>query len=242
MGQLKQTLKSVIFKEGTYIRSALGPYRGIYFFHGPQMKKRTVVYYKAWEKHVTRWMKQYIQPGNSVLIIGAHIGIHALYAAKLTGKTGRVVAFEPWPENYDLLQQNAAKNDFTQIKAECLALSDAPGTTRLYQGFTDGTHSLDKEWIGNEEAHSIEVPISTVDLYCPANDIKPQLILIDVEGHDLHVLQGAVDTIKQLQPVFIVEHHEDRKKGSKQGIIDFFTALNYSLTEYERHFLALPPR
>lgn len=235
---LKKYLKSLIFKEGTYIKSLFGPYKGIYFFHGPQMKKRTVVYYKAQEKHVAQWLQQYVKPGGQLMIIGAHVGIHVLHAAKLVGKNGLVAAFEPWPENFETLKLNLAKNDFSQVRPESIALSDVPGTTQLFQGFTDGTHSLDAEWIGNPQAKSIQVPISTVDIYCQQNNLVPELILIDVEGHDLNVLEGAKGIIQEHKPTLIVEHHEDRKKGSKQGILDFFTAQGYKWVEVERHFLA----
>jgi hypothetical protein len=63
-------------------------------------------------------------------------------------------------------------------------------------------------------------------------------MLIDVEGHDLNVLQGAKTTIEKHHPILIVEHHEDRKPGSKQDIMDFFTANGYTWVEVERHFLA----
>jgi ubiquinone/menaquinone biosynthesis C-methylase UbiE len=58
------------------------------------------------DKHETDAIGRMIKPGMTILDVGANIGYFTLIAAKLAGKTGKVYAFEPQPENFRLLVRN----------------------------------------------------------------------------------------------------------------------------------------
>jgi len=62
------------------------------------------------EKNSTRFYVNEIKPGMRILEIGANIGYYALIGAKAVGDAGRVYAFEPSPDNFNLLQKNVMLN------------------------------------------------------------------------------------------------------------------------------------
>ena len=235
---IKDRLKEIVFTKHQFNQAFWGPYKGISFYHGPQMYKRTVVYYKAWEKHVTQWMKELVDEGNSVMIIGAHVGIHALYTAKLVGPKGSVIAFEPWQENYDLLEKNKQKNAFSQLRLEQMAVADTEGIVNMQAGASDGTHHLS---VGdNAKQGTTEVKSTTIDRYCTMNNINPKLLLVDVEGFEELVLRGAEKLITTQRPILILEHHDVEMPGSKAKVLAILKKHGYKVEEVERHLLARP--
>ena len=83
-----------------------------------------------------------IQPGDTVIDIGAHVGFFSVFAAR-KAKRGRVYSFEPAPQNFALLQKNVALNGIKNIVLHQAAVSRSRGEKDfiLYQGST-GAHSF----------------------------------------------------------------------------------------------------
>lgn len=69
------------------------------------------------EPYTTTLLKRLVRPGDVVLDIGAHIGYRALILARLVGDGGRVVACEPDPANFALLEKNISVNQYVNIVA-----------------------------------------------------------------------------------------------------------------------------
>ena len=59
-----------------------------------------------WEPHETSLILELLQPGDTFLDVGANIGYFSILAAAAVGDAGHVIAYEPDPENYRLLQTN----------------------------------------------------------------------------------------------------------------------------------------
>ena len=85
----------------------------------------------TYEPEVAAVLRREIAPGNVCVDIGAHIGYNALLMARLTGKDGKVVAFEPVPENFKMLEKNVTLNALTNVQLEPLAVNDGESTLRL---------------------------------------------------------------------------------------------------------------
>ena len=78
-------------------------------------------------------LRSLIRPGAVVIDGGAHIGLYAIAAAKLMEGNGTLVAFEPDPRNFPILQRNILSNKVqSTIRAECMALSDFDGETEMW--------------------------------------------------------------------------------------------------------------
>ena len=78
-----------------------------------------------------------------------------------------------------------------------------------------------------------EIYCEKLDTYCQTNKIVPDLIKIDVEGHEYHVILGAIETIEKYRPLIIFEFIE--QWWSEKGIKKIFDMLdeNYHMIRIE---------
>lgn len=138
--------------------------------------------------------------------VGSNIGCLTVPMAKLAGM---VYAFEPQPENYELLFQNLAGNGvIDNVVACCMAVGAKSGKTRIAKLDNLDHHNFGAIEIGEGEN---EIPVTTIDKMIPAKDMI-HFIKIDAEGSELGILVGAEQTIKRCQPVMYIEN--DRKEKS----------------------------
>lgn len=82
------------------------------------------------EPETAAQLRDLIQPGMTVLDIGAHVGYYARMAGSLVGDTGRVIAFEPHPRNHACLTRNTS--DYDNITILQVALAETEGTAELH--------------------------------------------------------------------------------------------------------------
>lgn len=134
--------------------------------------------------------------------VGANVGYYVCHALK-AGKC--VVAVEPLAQNFGLLLKNLEANRWDEVELFPVALGDRPTVTKIYGGGTAA--SLIAGWANSVSSHYTRVPVLTLDTIL-ANRFSDQrmLIMIDVEGFELPVLQGG---LRQLQrepsPIWFVE-------------------------------------
>ena len=177
-----------------------------------------------------------LNKGDTFIDIGAHIGYYSMLAYRLVGELGKVICFEPTPSTYSLLVKNlqGKKN----VRAENLAVYSIQTNMEFndyglkYMVF----NSFKKARLNDVDlvANHINVQTTTLDDYCRVNEVKPSFIKIDAESVELHVLQGATETINKFKPKFMIEvgDFEHIDAGSSYKIISFLTALGYNVFEY----------
>ena len=166
--------------------------------YGVRWKLRVLL--SSYEPETTRLLRQVIRPGQTVIDIGAHIGYFTRLAARQTGKSGRVIAFEADSENFKFLEHNTKR--FDNVVREQRAIGDTKGTISFYhvRGST-GCHST----VPQENSEHYEVPATTLDTYCSEHDIGVvDVIKMDIEGGEWKALQGMSTILNQehLQLVF----------------------------------------
>lgn len=138
-----------------------------------------------------------LEPGELAYDIGANIGQNASIMALRLGPRGRIFAFEPGTEALHLLARNLAsweRYDLAPITVVPKGLSSRSGVGILHETFELGGFSLEAQQNrppGNaSKGGSREIDLITLDSYsADAGEIA--LMKIDVEGHELAVLQGA---------------------------------------------------
>src|SRR5262249_22514270 len=93
--------------------------------------------------------------------VGANIGYFTCLMARLAGPFGKVLAFEPEPQNFKLLERNLHFNHLSNIVARPYALGEIDGTARLglYKAANRGRHSL----LTSEGQPSVEVSVRRLD-------------------------------------------------------------------------------
>ncbi len=146
-----------------------------------------------YEPGTTRLIQALVRPGDVVLDIGAHVGYYSLLAARATGPTGRVYAFEPAPGNFELLTQNIRLNGYTQIAAVHRAISDTTGPRPLFISRLDnGFHSLFRLGLPEPAApEAVMVQTMTLDEFLAAQGWPTvQVVKLDIEGGETAAFQG----------------------------------------------------
>lgn len=156
--------------------------------------------------------------GGLCLDVGANIGFMSM--AMLHAGCS-VVAFEPQPALYELLRENCAGAACSPV-----ALSDSNRTAtmpRIRYGDKGnyGGLGLDQR----SELGVINVQCVTLDFL----GLSPSFIKIDVEGHELAVLRGGVETIKRCKPIMYIE--DDRVDKSFE-LRSFIKSLGYEIKEH----------
>lgn len=139
-----------------------------------------------------------LRSGARVFDVGAHQGVVALMLAGIVGPEGQVVAVEAVAHNARVASRNAAANGFVQMAVLHAAVGDA-----------DGSLWFEDRWNGavsRQPGVGVRVDALTVDTLATRYG-APDVLFIDVEGFELHVLRGAVQTLKAHQPDLYVEAH-----------------------------------
>jgi FkbM family methyltransferase len=143
--------------------------------------------------------------------IGAHFGFMSLALSKLVGKTGRVFAFEPIPENRFAIDRLIHMNRLDQvIQVAPLALGESNGKKRMLLRECSSMHQLEEAYQGKgcNTYPTVHVESCTLDSFIfDRGNPFPQLIKIDVEGAEESVLKGALKTLEVYKPTLVVEIH-----------------------------------
>ncbi len=160
----------------------------------------------AFEPYESEIFRQSVKEGMIVVDIGANIGYYTVIAAKLTGESGSVIAFEPAPENYSVLQQTIKANNFKNVSAHQLAVADRRGelSLNLYES-NKGKHSLVKD-SSTAKGFSSSVRVQTVSLdeFLREHNIDHvDLIKMDIEGAESIALLGMMETLEKAKFLFL---------------------------------------
>ncbi|MEM0240955.1 MAG: FkbM family methyltransferase [Candidatus Nezhaarchaeales archaeon] len=157
--------------------------------------------------------------GKGVFIdVGAHVG---KYAVKMAKYGWNVIALEPHPINYKLLNFNAKVNK-CNIKALQVAAYSSRGVLRLYLSDFSGRHSLVPR--GNSYTFVLAEPIDDIvnSLGIPPHSIK--FVKIDAEGVVVEVLKGMLNVLRYSKPDIIIEIDPNEKEALK-----FLKELGYKV-------------
>jgi FkbM family methyltransferase len=161
------------------------------------------------EPDTLAWIEQYIQPGDHLWDVGANIGVYGLYACLRENVTA--TCFEPVASAFAILVRNAALNSLAERFAPLsIALSDSNGVVRLYLSNTESgssMHALNNpsNVQGPFEVAGVQsVPAVRGDKLAADFGVRaPQHLKIDVDGHELQVLEGMGALLDQVRSVWI---------------------------------------
>ncbi|MCC7406505.1 MAG: FkbM family methyltransferase [Phycisphaeraceae bacterium] len=140
-----------------------------------------------------------IRSDSNCIDVGAHLGSVLARICKLAPR-GRHFAFEPVPTKFEWLRKK-----FPRCQVLNLALSDRDGTASFTHVQTrSGYSGLRSRADTNDRVNVIEVKMARLDEILPA-DYRVDFLKIDVEGAELHALEGASGTIARDHPVILFE-------------------------------------
>ena len=169
-----------------------------------------------------------LKKGDTVLDVGGHIGIFAIKASREVGDSGSIYTFEPVPTNFALLKKNLELNRLENTKAFNVAVSDKnnENVTFHINDFNTGMGSINFE---DGSSKSIVVQTITLDDFVKEHSINLiNFMKIDVEGHEVSVLQGAKHCLAICQKI-VLESHQKRGGPLIQILSQF-----YNITVFEQ--------
>lgn len=186
------------------------------------------------ETVVYKWIKQ-LSPGIMAFDIGAH---HGHYTKMLAEKFKFVVAFEPDPENFEVLKEQVS--GLENVTPCPIALLNKSGPVKLYRGGNSTGHSV---WDTGDGY--IEVEAATLMTF---DKLFPQFIKMDVEGAETLIWENSGNLLKRKELTVILETHHGADLIRLWNLFRHheWTMLNYrdqpvSMFEPNNHYLLKKP-
>lgn len=195
-----------------------GPLRGKRWIPGSGIDR---LWLGSYEPFKMRFAKTWVNRADVVFDIGANVGIYTLLFSDRVGPDGRVVAFEPAPRNVGYLRRHLDLNGVANVLVVQAAVSDRAGRARFDTADTASTGHLSAEG-------SLDVATTTIDDFVASTDCAPSQLKIDVEGAEVDVLRGAIETLKRFRPrILLATHSADLKRTCSE----LLEASGYDLQE-----------
>src|ERR1700733_2138014 len=133
-----------------------------------------------------------IKPGDTVIDIGANIGVFTLYAANQSRDEGRVYAFEAHPDNIAFVRQNVEANHFKHVTVTHAAVSQAGGIVNLVVSPQSGMHWVHPDDKSSHGSNEMKIPsISLPDIMDQNKLNSVDFLKVDCEGSEGAILQGT---------------------------------------------------
>ena len=191
---------------------------------------------KRWggEKEYVQQMLSDLRPDDTFYDIGSSVGLISIFAAQRLTK-GKVISFEPDPENARKLEANYQINNLKNFDIQALAVGEDTGRMDLYTSGSNGfSPSLQKV---NGIDHTIKVDIESIDNLIKNKIIPyPTVVKIDIEGAEMMALKGMKNLLNSDHKprLLFIELHPDFLPSfgtSTDEIFAFLADLDYTMVE-----------
>lgn len=178
-----------------------------------------------------------IKPSETVIDLGANIGVFALYAATISISV-RVHAFEPASRSFAILERNVRANNLPNIQCYRCCVSDRSGKSILYVANTGSTADT---MIGPRiptagilEAEQVDC-LSLNDIFSYCQIERCHFLKVDVEGSEFNIFSTASDeTLKKIEKIALEYHEMECKPG--QYLVDILKSSDFRVrVEPERN-------
>jgi FkbM family methyltransferase len=167
----------------------------------------SLLVYGTHEAYQTEILLALAKPGMTFLDVGANIGYYSVVLAGIAGATGKIYAFEPEPTNLGFLCRNIDENGFKNIVPVAKALFDKDGAAALHIDSQHlGSHALSVQ-TGDGASCSLNVETITLDTFADRElgGHRVDLIKIDAQGAEAHILRGGRRTLTTDKPAILLE-------------------------------------
>ena len=199
---------------------------------------------QVFEPEVVEVARKYIHEGSTVLDVGANFGQMTMIFSKFVGEKGKVLSFEADDFVHSVLAKNVLANNCKNVQIIFGAVYDKDGNIMLYpvQDFTRfgsyGSYGLDPNAKQGRKVQTLT--IDSLNIETPISFMK-----VDVQGSDLFVLKGAIETIKKHQMPIIFEYEEQFQEEFNtcwQDYLNFIELIDYKIEQvvYGINYLITP--
>jgi FkbM family methyltransferase len=169
-----------------------------------------------------------VDQGTTVVDIGANVGDYTYALCRHVGATGRVIAVEPIPDLARMLSR-ATKRLGVPVTVSNCALSSRDSEAELLIPMENGRRLAGLATLEHRAEAGLRqrVSLRRLDELCRDVCGRISFIKIDVEGHELEVLRGGIDTLRRHRPNLLVEIEQRHSPVPIRDTFEFLTALGY---------------
>jgi FkbM family methyltransferase len=157
----------------------------------PDLIQMYIWLFGIWEPELSAFIGARLAPGDCFLDVGANIGYFSVLAARRVGETGSVIAVEPSPTVFPLLEESARLNDAgAAVRLVNAAAGSGVGSIPIYSG---PSHNIGLTTTVAERGFALEGVVQSLPLDAilrPEEKAALRMIKIDVEGREPEVLRG----------------------------------------------------
>lgn len=185
-----------------------------------------------YEHSLIMWCEQFLKQDGVFIDVGAHMGAYSIILSK---KCKTVHSFEPQTLTYNNLNYGVKVNNCDNIITHHCALSSDNRKGKIYQISYDCNESTINPLIA-ERCSTIsedDIEIKTLDSF---NIENVCLLKINVEGHELEVIKGAQNTLKNSNyPPIVFECWPSHRYESKRNdVMNYLTSIGYKIIPISR--------
>lgn len=195
------------------------------------------------EAEIEFWRTQ-LQPGMTVIDVGANVGVYTFSAAKAVGPSGQVIAIEPFSYCVRCLNETRYRNQLDWVKIYGAAASNQSGQAILSLHPSNELNEL--VVASSPQRQKSTNPYETVDcltldsLITHENLQRVDWLKIDAEGHELQVLNGSSQLLQKFKPGILYENIAG-SKGSNIPVAEWLLSHGYHLFQYRPFLQELRP-
>lgn len=177
----------------------------------------------TWEPFEQSWISSNVFPGSVVYNLGANIGYHSIVSSNSQKGSGRVVAVEASKDLCEIIERNCQNKNIDNIEVFNLAITDRDGSRTIY--YSESNCGDNRVSNSNAGDRSEQIESTTINNLIEEVGEEPDVIIMDIQGWETHVLNSMRKTDKKVKclfeftPNFIIEMGFSVEKEIK-NIID----------------------
>lgn len=194
---------------------------------------RQLYLFDTYESNTLRHFVSLLRPHMTFFDVGANIGAYSLPVAQRL-PVGRVIAFEPNPPAISRLRRNIEASGMTNIEVVEKGLSDSKRVASMSETAPDGAsgRNLSAAMVSEHvNLGGATVQLTTIDDYCSERNVTQiHAMKIDVEGHEMNVLDGAEATLESSeQMILVIEVNEQAERAghTRSDLFDRLVDLDF---------------
>lgn len=174
--------------------------------------------------------KAALQPGQTVLDLGAYAGGASYHFSKAVGAAGRVYAFEPDPVSFECLLRNIELHRLANVVPINVGIWSSSGRAVFQSEGSMGSAMVEAS--NRESANRVEVEVVSLSDFCAREGLaRVDFVKMDIEGSEAPVLAAAEGFLLQYRPRIIIEPHPVRGVLSDVEVAQILRAGGYEVEE-----------
>jgi FkbM family methyltransferase len=185
--------------------------------------------------------RRLLRPGDTVLDIGANLGVMSLVACSLVGPSGAVHAFEPQPALAAKLRESGVANGYGNLHVHACALGADEGELELV---VPEDNMGAASFVRGVQGTRMNVPVHRTSEYLATLKLgRIRLVKMDVEGFESSVIQGGMQFLAASPPDAIVfELNDHTTNFNEQPVVRLLRSLGYRFFNIPRAIFRLQLR